>query len=100
MGKRVQRRRVSPLRRVAKILYGLLVALSAVVVVLYVFLIVLRKEPTMAPTPTPPPVGSAVPDSGGSVVANGLVRKDKTDKVRLTCPDATRGNADSILVAM
>ncbi len=100
MGKRVQRRRVSPLRRVAKILYGLLVALSAVVVVLYVFLIVLRKEPTMAPTPTPPPVGSAVPDSGGSVVANGLVRKDKTYTVLLTCPDATSGNADSIMVAM
>lgn len=101
MGKRVQRRQVSPLRRLAKFLYGLLVALSAVVVVLYVFLIVLRKEPTMAPTPTPPAVGSAVPESsGGAVIANGLVRKDKTYTVLLTCPDATSGNADSIMVAM
>lgn len=102
MGKRVQRsRRPSLLRRIGKVLYGLLVALSAVIVVLYIFFIVLKKEPTMAPSPTAPAMGTAVPESSGSpVTVNGLTRKDKTYTILLVCPDATSGNADSIMVAM
>ena len=101
MGKRVQRRRSSPLRRVGKVLYGLLVVLSAIIVVLYVFFIVLKKEPTMAPAPTAPVMGSASPESSGEpVTVNGLTRKDKTYTILLVCPDATSGNADSIMVAM
>lgn len=101
MGKRVQRRRSSPLRRVGKVLYGLLVVLSAIIVVLYVFFIVLKKEPTMAPAPTAPAMGSASPESSGEpVTVNGLTRKDKTYTILLVCPDATSGNADSIMVAM
>ena len=100
MGKRVQRPRRSPLRRLARVLYGILVALSVVIVALYVFLIVLRKEPTMAPAPTAPAVGSAVPESSGEpVTVNGLTRKPKTYTILLVCPDATSGNADSIMVA-
>ena len=101
MGKRVQRQRSSPLRRVGKVLYGLLVVLSAIIVVLYVFFIVLKKEPTMAPAPTAPVMGSASPESSGEpVTVNGLTRKDKTYTILLVCPDATSGNADSIMVAM
>lgn len=102
MGKRVQRaRRPSLLRRIGKLLYGLLVVLSAVIVVLYLFFIVLKKEPTMAPGPTAPATGTASPESSGEpVTVNGLTRKDKTYTILLTCPDATSGNADSIMVAM
>ena len=100
MGKRVLRRKKSFLRRVAGTLYGLLVALSAVVVALYVVYHVIKREPTMAQDPVPPPAASVPQGPENSGEPQGLTRKEGTYTVLLTCPDEASGNADSIMVAM
>ena len=100
MGKRVLRRKKSALRRLAGVLYGLLVALSAVIVALYVIYNVMKEEPTMAAGGSPPPVASGQQDPQTSVDPQGLTRKEGTYTVLLTCPDVASGNADTIMVAM
>ena len=89
----------SPLHRLGRLLYSLLVALSALVVVGFCAYRLAAKAPEQAQAP-----GAVQPSaqdlSGGGQVQSGLTRKEKCYTVLLICPDQTSGNADAITVAM
>lgn len=100
MSRRVQKDAISPVRRVGKILYRTLVALSALVVVLYVGYRLAAKEPTMAPTPT---IAPAHPDTPNGItplegVATTWERREGTFTFLLAAEDQESGNADTMMV--
>ena len=99
MAPRRKKKRRSPLRRAAGVLYSLLVALSAVVVVGFCAYRLASKAPEQVQVPDAvQPSAQAL--SGGGQEQTGLTRKEKCYTVLLVCPDQTSGNADAITVAM
>ena len=102
MAKRVMRRtRPSPLARLGRVLYRLLVALSAVIVVLYLAVTFISQPPSTADGNEA--AGVLPSDSGAGVQqpdANGRVRKEKTWTFLLAASDQASGNADTIMVGM
>ena len=92
--KKCRRRRSSPLHRLGRLCYGVLVALSVCVVVLFCAYKLMAKEPEIAavPTPSPPPPGvSAQPGSA-------LERKPYTYTFLLVAKDQVGSNADTMIV--
>lgn len=89
-----RRRRTSPARRAAKIFYGILVAISAIIVILFCAYKLLAKEPEVAvePTPTPAPPGA----SAEPVV--GRQRRPYTYTFLLVAKDQVGSNADTMIV--
>ena len=95
-----RKKKRSPLHRVGRFFYSLLVALSAVIVVGFCAYRLAAKAPEQTQ-----PIGTeqdgGQPVEGEELSAqSGLVRKEKCYTVLLVCPDQTSGNADAITVAM
>ena len=89
-----RRRRTSPARRAAKIFYGILVVISALIVTLFCVYKLLAKEPEMAAEPTPEPAQpgtSAEPTTGRQ-------RKPYTYTFLLVAKDQVGSNADTMIV--
>lgn len=87
-------RRASPVRRAARFCYGLLVGVSALIVVLFCVYKLMAKEPEIAvePTPTPAPPGTSQ-ESG-----TGKERKPYTYTFFLVAKDQVGSNADTMMV--
>ena len=99
--RRVQKKsRVSPVRRAGKLFYRILVALSAVVVVLYCAYLLAAKEPEQVQAPEPPaqenPAGGLAPAPSADP---GRQRRPGTYTFLLAASDQSSGNADTIMVA-
>lgn len=92
-----KRRRVSPLRRFALALYGIIVALSAVIVVGYAAFRMMAKPPELA-QPTAPAV-SAAPGASAVPEEPQLQRKEYTYTFLLLANDQSSGNTDTMMVA-
>lgn len=92
--KKQRRRRSSPGRRAAKILYGILVAISALIVILFCAYKLMSKEPEMAaePSATPAPPGESAQQTNG--------RKPYTYTFLLVAKDQVGSNADTMIVCM
>ena len=92
--KKKRRRRSSPGRRAAKILYGVLVAVSAIIVILFCAYKLMSKEPEMAvePSATPAPPGESAQQDNG--------RKPYTYTFLLVAKDQVGSNADTMIVCM
>ena len=92
--------RVSPARRAWKIFYRILVALSAVIVVLFCAYRLAAKKPEQAQEPEPPaqenPSGSLSPEQSADP---GRQRRPGTYTFLLAASDQSSGNADTIMVA-
>ena len=92
--------RVSPARRAWKIFYRILVALSAVIVVLFCAYRLAAKKPEQAQEPEPPaqenPSGSLSPVQSADP---GRQRRPGTYTFLLAASDQSSGNADTIMVA-
>ena len=92
--------RVSPARRAWKIFYRILVALSAVIVVLFCAYRLAAKKPEQAQEPEPPaqenPSGSLSPEQSADP---GRQRREGTYTFLLAASDQSSGNADTIMVA-
>lgn len=91
-----KRRRTSPVRRAAKMLYGILVGISVLIVVLFCVYKLASKEPEIAvdPTPTPPPPGASEPQT------EGRQRKPYTYTFLLVAKDQVGSNADTMILCM
>lgn len=109
MGKRVlkRQRRPSVLARLGRILYRILVFLSAVIVVLFCVYQFLKQRPSIAADPSvlpttvlPEASQPAAPEATPNGGSQGLTRKKDTWTVLLAASDQASGNADTIMVAM
>lgn len=105
MARRVMKKKkppVSPARRIGKIFYRTLVAISAVIVVLYGGLRILARPPEVSgnvpsqSTPTPGAVESLSPEE---TPEPSHVRKDYTYTFLLVASDQVSGNTDTMMVA-
>ena len=92
--KKPRRRRSSPGRRAAKILYGILVAISALIVILFCAYKLMSKEPEMAAAP------SATPAAPGESAQQDNGRKPYTYTFLLVAKDQVGSNADTMIVCM
>lgn len=92
--KKKRRRRSSPGRRAAKILYGILVAISALIVILFCAYKLMSKEPEMAVEP------SATPAAPGESAQQDNGRKPYTYTFLLVAKDQVGSNADTMIVCM
>lgn len=92
--KKKRRRRSSPGRRAAKILYGVLVAVSAIIVILFCAYKLMSKEPEMAVEP------SATPALPGESAQQDNGRKPYTYTFLLVAKDQVGSNADTMIVCM
>lgn len=92
--KKPRRRRSSPGRRAAKILYGILVAISALIVILFCAYKLMSKEPEMAAAP------SATPAAPGESTQQDNGRKPYTYTFLLVAKDQVGSNADTMIVCM
>ena len=103
---RKKKRRRSPLGRAARIFYCMLVALSAVIVVVYAGVRIAARPPEIKDDP---PVSAdqnqdALPDAGeaeGSPAVSeepGMVRKEYTYTFLLAATDQSSGNTDTMMV--
>ena len=90
---RRRRRRTSPALRTAKIFYGILVVLSAVIVALFCLYKLMAKEPEMAADP-----GEELLPPGVSAQPEGRQRRPYTYTFLLTAKDQVGSNADTIMV--
>ena len=99
MAKRILRSaKRSPLKRLFRLLYRLLVAVSAVIVTLYVAYHFISEQPTTAQNGTELPVANGASEQVADI--NGRIRKDKTWTFLLAASDQASGNADTIMVGM
>ena len=101
--RRLQKKsRRSPLRRAGRILYRVLVALSAVIVVLYCAYRLASRRPEQAQEPQPParedPAGTPAPGQSAEPEP-GRQRRADTYTFLLAASDQSSGNADTIMVA-
>ena len=92
--KKPRPRRSSPGRRAAKILYGILVAISALIVILFCAYKLMSKEPEMAAAP------SATPAAPGESAQQDNGRKPYTYTFLLVAKDQVGSNADTMIVCM
>ena len=92
--KKPRRRRSSPGRRAAKILYGILVAISALIVILFCAYKLMSKEPEMTAAP------SATPAAPGESAQQDNGRKPYTYTFLLVAKDQVGSNADTMIVCM
>lgn len=102
---RKKKKRTSPLAAVGRVLFGLVVALSAVIVVAYGGMKLMAKMPSFGDEPELPPInhgqdGPETPGGPDQTPAPKLERKSKTWTFLLACTDATSGNTDTIMVGM
>ena len=102
MARRRKKKRVSPIRRAGKIAYRTLVALSAVIVVLFCAYQLGIKKPGVAETS---PVSTARPQVSGNPdteeeESSGPERKPDTYTFLLAASDQVGGGADTIMVCM
>ena len=99
--RRVQKKsRVSPVRRAGKLFYRILVALSAVVVVLYCAYRLAAKEPEQVQEPEPPAQENPAGGLAAAPSADpGRQRRPGTYTFLLAASDQSSGNADTIMVA-
>jgi LCP family protein required for cell wall assembly len=100
-GKRAQAPRRRPKRRrTGRILYRLLVAVSAVIVVTYCAFVLAVKPPEQKPAPisTPALDHNTQDEEHSTPTPTPLVRKDQFYIFLLAAPDQVSGNADSIMV--
>lgn len=88
------RRRTSPGRRAAKIFYGFLVGISALIVILFCAYKLMSKEPQIAtePAATPAAPGASAEQTNG--------RKPYTYTFLLVAKDQVGSNADTMIVCM
>ena len=104
VGRRVQKPNVPPARRVGKTIYAVLVALSAVIVLLYGAFRYLSRPPehkqpggrdpaSSAGTPAPVPGGTPA-----DTPEPGMVRKEYTYTFLLAATDQASGNTDTMMV--
>jgi len=87
------------------VLFGLVVALSAVIVVAYGCMKLMAKMPSFGDEPDLPPVvqnpeNPNTPVDPAQTPAPKLERKSRTWTFLLACTDATSGNTDTIMVGM
>jgi len=105
VARRILKPAVSPARRAGKILYGVLVALSAVIVLLYCVFLYLRRPPEYRGanpvSPTPP---GQVSGPGGQQASatpapeQGPVRREYTYTFLLVATDQSSGSTDTMMV--
>ena len=103
MGRRVLKSKAPSTRRVGKVLYGIVVALSAVVVLLYCLFLYLNRPPEHQPptgskgvsagvsVPTPNPLN---PDSSAAPEPEGRAWRTYTYTFLLVATDQVSGSTD------
>ena len=99
--RRRRRGRVSPLRRLGRGLYSMLVVFSAIVVGLWLGYKMVSREPDMAQPPARPnaPVVTDDPSTGDvDESQQGLQRRDATWTFLLAAEDQVSGSTDTIMV--
>lgn len=96
------KRRRSPLGRLARILYCMLVALSAVIVVVYAGVRIAARPPEVADAPPAAAAGADNPEEAGDSPAvsqdPGPQRKEQTYTFLLVASDQVSGNTDTMMV--
>ena len=107
MGRRVLKSKAHSARRVGKVLYGIVVALSAVVVLLYCLFLYLNRPPEHQPptgskdisagvsVPTPNPLD---PDSSAAPEPEGRAWRTYTYTFLLVATDQVSGSTDTMMV--
>lgn len=107
MGRRVLKSKAPSTRRVGKVLYGIVVALSAVVVLLYCLFLYLNRPPEHQPptgskdisagvsVPTPNPLD---PDSSAAPEPEGRAWRTYTYTFLLVATDQVSGSTDTMMV--
>ena len=102
--RRKKKRRRSPLGRLARILYCMLVALSAVIVVVYAGVRIAARPPEIKDDPPVSADQNDLPGDGdaeGSPAVSeepGMVRKEYTYTFLLVASDQVSGNTDTMMV--
>lgn len=108
MARHIPKHAAAPVNRTGKILYRIVVVLSALVVALYCLYLYLRRPPEIQPPPAQlqgqtVPTGNPAGQSGQSgepaaTPVPGPVRKDYTYTFLLAATDQSSGNTDTMMV--